>query len=229
MNVLVIGTTTHASNSSSWTINFLLPKFFPDSNFRFVDSDKLHIVKNLSCYSDGGKNCSSPDAGPYRCWAHHNSHQDPISFGGPDEMSIIYDGIKWADVVIFSTSVRWGSHSSLLQRVIERMNTLENRVSVYGETSPLSGKIAGVIVSGQHWKSQQVASHLIEVFSYMGFTTGPECSLSWQRTWDKNEEQLNSNDVHVLEDLQNDNFGPLRDFVSCLLNPLKSVVVNDRL
>ena len=32
---------------------------------RAVNADKLHIVKNLSCYANGKKDCANPEAGPY--------------------------------------------------------------------------------------------------------------------------------------------------------------------
>ena len=48
-----------------------------------------------------------------------------------DEMKKIYDGILSADVVIFSTPVYWGSHSQLMQLIIERLNSLENENSVH--------------------------------------------------------------------------------------------------
>ena len=48
-------------------------------------------------------------------------------------MRWIYDGIEESDIIIFSTATRWMSHSALMQTIIERMNTLENRSSGYGE------------------------------------------------------------------------------------------------
>jgi multimeric flavodoxin WrbA len=136
---------------------------------KLIEAEKLHIVDNLGCYSHEGKGCADPKAGKYRCWAHHNSVENPDKYGGVDEMPEIYDGIEWADVVIFATPVRWMSHSSLLQRIIERMNTLENRKTVYGEEAPCAGKKAGVIVIGHNYKADQVCSHLAEVLGWFDF------------------------------------------------------------
>lgn len=44
-----------------------------------------------------------------------------------------------------------GSHSALCQKIIERMDTLENRASSYGEPYPLRGKKLGVVATGLHW------------------------------------------------------------------------------
>lgn len=72
----------------------------------FIDANKLNIVKNMSCYADGGKQCADPESGPYRCWAHKHAEEEPEKYGGKDEMSVIYDGLAQADAVIFATSVR---------------------------------------------------------------------------------------------------------------------------
>ena len=163
-----------------------------------LDAAKLHVVQNLSCYAGGGRNCAHPDAGPYRCWAHKNSLEDPDKYGGEDEMPALYDGIDGADVVVWATSTRWMSHSAVLQRVIERMNTLENRASVYGEANPLAGKRAGVLVAGQHYEGQKVAAHLQDVFARFGFTVPPDAQMVWQRTLDLTLEQGDgSNRPHV--------------------------------
>ena len=160
---------------------------------KFIDANKIHIVKNLSCYADGGEQCGDPESGPYRCWAHKHAEEEPDKYGGRDEMPQIYDGLAWADAVVFATSVRWGNHSALLQTLIERMNTLENRHSVYGEDNPLWGKRCGVVVTGQHWKATEVANRLIEVFDLYGFHTSPSCVLAWQHVMDMNEELEDNN------------------------------------
>jgi multimeric flavodoxin WrbA len=201
MKVLGISTTTHAleESASGMMLEASLRVIASRGHdVTLLDAAKLHVVQNLSCYAGGGRNCASPDAGPYRCWAHKNSVDDPAKYGGEDEMPVLYDGIADADVVLWATSVRWMSHSSLLQRVIERMNTLENRASVYGEANPLAGKLAGVLVAGQHYEGQKVAICLQEVFIRLGFTVPLDAQMVWQRTFDLNVEQGDgSNRPHV--------------------------------
>jgi len=158
-----------------------------------INAADLHIVGNLSCYSSGGKGCADPKAGPYRCWAHWNSLQDPDEYKGVDEMPAIYDGIAWADAVLFATSVRWGSHTAILQTVLERMNTLENRHTVYGEINPLSGKRAGVVVTGQHWLTQRVAEQLLDTVGQMGFDASRLAMFTWQRSNNMRLEQVGPN------------------------------------
>jgi multimeric flavodoxin WrbA len=196
--VVIIGTTSNSRDSSSWVVlDFIHQLLKNDCDVKVIDANELHIVKNLSCYSSKGKDCAHPDSGPYRCWAHHHSLEEPEKYGGKDEMPIIYDALEWADIVIWGTSTRWGSHSAILQNIIERMNTLENRNTVYGEKNPLSGKRAATIATGQHWKTDSVVEHLQSVWNLYGFNAEPEWVFSWQKTQDMNKEQVGPNDKEV--------------------------------
>lgn len=200
MKILGIGTSSNTgTDHHSWGSSGSVLRVALDEAIRrghktqLIDAAKLHIVGNLSCYSSGGKNCADPAAGKYRCWAWQNSVQDPQNYGGVDQMPVIYDGIAWADAVIFATSVRWGSHTAIMQNVIERMNTLENRSSVYGESNPLHGKKLGVIVTGQHWLSQRVAEQALDALGQMGFDAGRLSMFTWQRANDMRLEQVGPN------------------------------------
>lgn len=211
MKILLISTTTNERRSSSRAALAMLEKLLSRGGheIQFLDANKLHIVKNLSCYADGGRQCADPESGPYRCWAHKHAEEEPEKYGGKDEMPRIYDGLTWADAVVWSTSVRWGSHSALLQTIIERMNTLENRHSVYGEPNPLKGKRCGVIVTGQHWKSAEAASRLIEVFDLYGFSTSSSCVLSWQHSADMNEELEDNNIDPFKMEMRDERYAPV--------------------
>jgi NAD(P)H-dependent FMN reductase len=197
--VLALSTTTHDPKvSTSVAMATAALHRMGDEEVCFLDTNKLHIVENLSCYASGKRNCANPEAGPYRCWAHVNSVQDPEKYGGVDEMPLIYDKLRWADVVIFCTSTRWGSHSALLQKIIERMNTLENQGATWGEPYPMAGKRCGVVVGGLHWKTQRVADQLQETFRWFRFDVPQEHgALVWQRTDDVFFEQPGSNKPFV--------------------------------
>lgn len=205
MKILMVSTTTHRENSTSKMIlNHLCEQIGKDHYIDLIDANELHIVPNLSCYSDGGKNCASKDAGKYRCWAHKLSHDNPDDYKGKDEMGVIYDALDWADVVVWSTSVRWGSHSALMQKIIERMNTLENRHTVYDEKNPLEGKKCGVVVTGHHYEAPKVAEHLINQFGWFGFDTHQSNIITWMRTQDIHHEQIDDNNKALKDYLGSD-------------------------
>lgn len=196
--VLGISTTTNLleNSTSAYVLQRVLKIISERKNdVDLIDSGRLHIVDNLSCYSNGGSHCADPKAGKYRCWATYESIEDPEKHGGIDEMPVIYDGIIDSDIVIFSTSVRWMNHTALFQKIIERMNTFENRHSVYGEKNPLSGKKAGIIVVGQHYQSQKVAANLSEIMSLIGFNCSNSSIFSWQKSHNMNEEQAEKTNI----------------------------------
>lgn len=209
--ILVIHTSTHepkVSSSAALTshcVNYLADLLEASGQsqpeIRFIDAAKLHIVENLGCYSNGKYQCADPKAGKYRCWAHFLSQKDPDAYGGKDEMGKIYDGLWWADIVIFSTCNRWGSHTSVAQRVIERMNTIENRSSVYHEPYPLLGKKLGIIVTGLHWETPRIGHNLLTAMRWFGFATQPDETnvLAWQRTRDLYFEHPDSDTPYVIQ------------------------------
>ena len=204
IRILAIHTSTHAveeSSSAALTRAALarMKEFIPDASIQWIDASKLNIVHNLSCYANGKSHCADPQSGPYRCWAHVSSLEDPKKYGGIDQMPVIYDGLKWADVVLFSTSTRWGSRSALCQKIIERMNTLENRAVSYGEPYPMKGKRLGVICTGVDWRTDDAAYGLLETLRWWGFATTPDssCALWWQRSMDPYFEQPDNNKPYL--------------------------------
>lgn len=211
MKVLLVSTTTNERRSSSRTVLSMVEKVMVahGHEVQFIDANTLHIVKNLSCYADGGRQCADPESGPYRCWAHKHAEEDPDKYGGRDEMPKIYDALLSSDAVVWATSVRWGNHTALMQTIIERMNTLENRHTVYGEDNPLWGKRCGVVVTGQHWKSVEVANRLAEVFDLYGFDTSPSCVLAWQAESDMDVELEDNNVEVVRREMKSDRYQPV--------------------
>jgi hypothetical protein len=68
--VLFISTTTHAAPESTSVAMMSaivdeMKRQDSTLDVRAVNADKLHIVKNLSCYANGKKDCANPEAGPY--------------------------------------------------------------------------------------------------------------------------------------------------------------------
>jgi multimeric flavodoxin WrbA len=52
------------------------------------------------------------------------------------------------DIVVFATPVWWGIQSSLIQRVIERLDEIHDEIMESGK-SKLTNKVAGIIVTAQ--------------------------------------------------------------------------------
>jgi multimeric flavodoxin WrbA len=95
-----------------------------------------------------------------------------------DEWPGIVAKMKEADIVIFATPIWWGGRSSLMQRVIERMDALDEEYRADGR-SALYNKVAGTIITGSEDGALSVMGSMMMVLTWMGFTLPPECCAYW--------------------------------------------------
>ncbi len=90
--------------------------------------------------------------------------------------------ILWADVVLLSTPIRWGNASSLYYRMAERLNCVQNQITLHNRIL-IQKKVAGFIITGGQDNIQQVAGQLSTFFSELGFTFPPFNFVGWSRGW----------------------------------------------
>lgn len=95
-----------------------------------------------------------------------------------DEWPAIVEEIKKADVIIFATPIWWGNRSSLMQRVIERMDAFDEEV-IAGGRAVLLNKVAGIVITGSEDGAQAVMAGIMEVLSFLNFTLPPQCCTYW--------------------------------------------------
>lgn len=95
-----------------------------------------------------------------------------------DDWPAIVEKIKAADIVIFATPVWWGGRSSLMQRVIERFDALDEEYHASGR-SALYNKVAGIVVTGSEDGALSTMGSIMMVLTWMGFTLPPECAAYW--------------------------------------------------
>lgn len=95
-----------------------------------------------------------------------------------DEWPEIVEKIKAAHIVIFATPIWWGSRSSLMQRVIERMDAFDEEV-IHGGRATLLNKVAGVVITGSEDGAQATLAGIMEVLTFMNFTLPPNCCTYW--------------------------------------------------
>jgi multimeric flavodoxin WrbA len=94
-----------------------------------------------------------------------------------DAWPSIYEKIMAADIVVFATPVWWGSQSSLIQRVIERLDEIHDEIIETGK-SKLTNKVAGIIVTGDSDGAEHIIGILANFFSALGFTLPPFSTLT---------------------------------------------------
>jgi multimeric flavodoxin WrbA len=95
-----------------------------------------------------------------------------------DDWPDLVTKIKAADIALFCTPVWWGGRSSLMQRLIERLDALDEEYSATGR-SAIKGKVAGIVITGSEDGALSVMGSVMMVLSWMGFTLPPECAAYW--------------------------------------------------
>jgi len=106
----------------------------------------------------------------------------PVGLGyresADDDWPGVVQKIKAADIVLFCTPIWWGGRSSLMQRVIERLDSLDEEYSASGR-SAIYNKVAGIVITGSEDGALSVMGSIMMVLSWMGFTLPPECAAYW--------------------------------------------------
>lgn len=101
--------------------------------------------------------------------------------GDGDEWPQVAERIRAADIVLFCTPIWWGTVDSVMQRAIERMDSLHEEYRQTG-VSPLYNKVAGVVITGSEDGAQHTNATLLSTLQFMGFTIPPECCTYWVGT-----------------------------------------------
>ncbi|MBA3749406.1 MAG: NAD(P)H-dependent oxidoreductase [Nitrosopumilus sp.] len=94
-----------------------------------------------------------------------------------DDWPVIFEKVLAADIIIFATPVWWGIQSSLIQRVIERLDELHDEIMDTGR-SKLTNKVAGIIITGDSDGAEHIIGNLANFFSSLGFTFPPFGALT---------------------------------------------------
>jgi multimeric flavodoxin WrbA len=97
--------------------------------------------------------------------------------GEGDEWPGILTKIRAAQIILFATPVWWGSHSSELQKVIERLDHIHDEI-LEGEKSKLDGKVAGIIITGDSDGAEQITGIIGNFLNAIGLLFPPYATLS---------------------------------------------------
>jgi len=119
-------------------------------------------------------------SGHHRCWASLNNEDD--------ELWRVSKELFDSDAVVFFMSIRWGQTNAFYQKLIERLNWIENRDTTLGEKSIVSNIEAGCIAIGQNWRGAEVVEVQKKVYAFYGFKVPSALSFNWQFTKDANDE-----------------------------------------
>lgn len=160
-----------------------------------VDVSKLKIYNcegNVS--SKDGNNCGVRAAklqdkeknpsGDLRCWASYNNEDD--------ELWKVVTPLLESHVVVFLGSIRWGQANAYYQKLIERLDWIENRHTTLGERNIVKDIESGFIFIGQNWNGANVVKTQKQVHEFYGFKPVDELYFNWQYTDDADDESKES-------------------------------------
>ena len=171
-----------------------------------IDVSKLKIYNcegNVS--SKDGNNCGVREAalkdkeknptGNLRCWASYNNPDD--------ELWRIANPLFECNVVVFMGSIRWGQANAIYQKLIERLDWIENRWASLGERNVVKGIESGFIFTGQNWNGAEVVKTQKKVHEFYGFKPAHDLYFNWQYTEDALDESRDSyrDAAHALDNI----------------------------
>lgn len=100
-----------------------------------------------------------------------------------DQLNQVYeDLVHWADVILVSTPIRWGSASSLYYKMVERLNCIQNQITLHNNQL-IRNKVAGFIITGGQDNIQAVAGQMMGFFSELGFHLPPFPFIAHSLGW----------------------------------------------
>ncbi|MGH9361987.1 MAG: Rieske 2Fe-2S domain-containing protein, partial [Thermoanaerobaculia bacterium] len=108
-----------------------------------------------------------------------------------DQMDAVYEGlVYWGDVMLLSTPIRWGSASSLYFKMAERLNCVQNQVTIANRVL-LRNKVAGFVITGGQDNIQAVAGQFLSFFGELGFLFPQFPYVAHSRGWPAEDMERN--------------------------------------
>jgi nitrite reductase/ring-hydroxylating ferredoxin subunit/multimeric flavodoxin WrbA len=108
-----------------------------------------------------------------------------------DEMDQVYEAIvHWADVILIATPIRWGSASSLYFKMAERLNCVQNQITIKNRLL-IREKVAGFIITGGQDNVQGVVGGLLTFFGELGFLFPQFPFIAHSRGWSAEDMENN--------------------------------------
>ena len=90
-----------------------------------------------------------------------------------DQLDAVYEAlVHWADVVLVATPIRWGSASSLYYKMAERLNCVQNQITIRNRVL-IQNKVAAFIVTGGQDNVQGVVGTADDVLRRAGLPLPP--------------------------------------------------------
>ena len=113
-----------------------------------------------------------------------------------DQLDRVYEAlVHWADVVLVSTPIRWGVASALYFKMAERLNCVQNQITIR-DSVLIRRKVAAFVITGGQDNVQGVAGEMLCFFSELGFHFPQFPYIAHSRGW--SAEDMERNVEHVM-------------------------------
>jgi multimeric flavodoxin WrbA len=127
--------------------------------------------------------------------------------GKGDAWPAIQQKLIDSDIILLATPIWWGSHSSEMQKVVERLDNIHDEIQK-GNPSKLDNKAAGIIITGDSDGAEQIIGILSNFLNAIGITVPSYCTLSV--LWEGHKKD-NSRPKPELLKKYNDDYTPTAD------------------
>jgi nitrite reductase/ring-hydroxylating ferredoxin subunit/multimeric flavodoxin WrbA len=118
-----------------------------------------------------------------------------------DEMDRVYEAlVHWADAVIVASPIRWGTASSLYFKMAERLNCVQNAITIRNNVL-IRNKVAGFIIVGGQDNIQAVAGQMLGFFAELGFIFPQFPYIAHSRGWSSEDMEANVELVRMSKEL----------------------------
>jgi multimeric flavodoxin WrbA len=119
-----------------------------------------------------------------------------------DQLDRVYEAlVHWADLFVIATPIRWGGPSSLYFKMIERMNCIQNQLTLAGRTL-LRNKVLTAIITGGQDNIQSVAGQMLSFFTELGCHIPQYAYIAHSRGWGAEDMERNVTVVQHSEELR---------------------------
>lgn len=108
-----------------------------------------------------------------------------------DQMDRVYEAlVHWADAIVVASPIRWGAASSLYFKMVERLNCIQNQITI-GNRVLIRNKVAGFIIVGGQDNIQAVAGQMLGFFAELGFLFPQFPFIAHSRGWSHEDMERN--------------------------------------
>jgi nitrite reductase/ring-hydroxylating ferredoxin subunit/multimeric flavodoxin WrbA len=158
------------------------------ADIRLIKLNDLSFRHCEGYYSKGADTCT---------WPCTITQQD-----AGDELLAVYEALVfWGDVLLVATPIRWGAPSSLYFKMIERMNCIQNQITIANRVL-IRNKVASFIITGGQDNIQAVAGLMMMFFGELGFQFPQFPFIAHSRGWTAEDMEVNVAQVKKSQELR---------------------------